>query len=646
MGNLFIKELSRITSDGEIETLAFEEGVNLILGNSNSGKTIWLKMLDYLMGDRGNVEDALGIETGLATKYVTIRATIIVKEEEFIIERDWNVPGNKGKIKIGADAFVLTSDFSQWILERLDIPMVNIPKGNPYLNNWIELSFRMMFRHIYRQERFWSDFADKQPEFEQFATLSQFLGIADKLYSESLDSSISKTKDLLKLQSRKEQLEEILDSVTRSMTAKEDDHRIQFATRQDIDAAILELQNNVSTLLEKRKNYIAEQLSVITEKNEANEQIELQILDKRNALLIETDSLHNKMVALQDRIYSFETLRSRLSSEIEKLNRTKVSGIISDLKITHCPACDQEIRRHENHADDECFLCHRHTIVGDSKFEERIDFEIHQLVSEEKELKELIETYNSNLKELQDQRNLCSEKLGLIERQLRPLRQELSALTDERISLLDTERGRLEEKIENFKRLLETYSTKTSLINEIDELTNEINIHETIAEMSVNKINYETIGSVLEDGMNEYINDLARQNPLIWPHGRIHFEISERRFKIRVGNSSWTSVSATYQEYVLLAYHYGLLTLSNRENFNYPGILIIDFPPQFGEEKMSNDTLDYLIKPFINFCKKNSNLQVIFAAKTVSDLPHTHINRLNTVWTSLDSATDNQQTLS
>ena len=50
---------------------------------------------------------------------------------------------------------------------------------------WPELSFRMLLRHIYRQQRFWGGLADQQPDGEQHACLLQFLGLAERTYSES-----------------------------------------------------------------------------------------------------------------------------------------------------------------------------------------------------------------------------------------------------------------------------------------------------------------------------------------------------------------------------------------------------------------------------------------------------------------------------
>ncbi|HMJ70911.1 MAG TPA: hypothetical protein VK508_18550 [Cyclobacteriaceae bacterium] len=636
--NIFINELSRVTIDGEIETLTFQRGVNLILGNSNSGKTVWLKMLDYLLGDRGTIEEALGQETGLVAKYRAVIANVTIGDNSYILERDWHTPGNRGKIKVGEGVYILANDFSEWMFDKLTIPQINIPKGNPYINNWIELSFRTMLRHIYRQERFWQDLADKQPDFEQYAVMCQFLGIADRIFSASYDSSISKSKELLKLESRREQLEEILDSITRSMTANEDADRINFVTKSELERAINDLLNESEALLQRRKEVLAELMDKVNQNKDKQDVLELEILDRRKLLLSELEILEGNRGEMRERIASFRSIESKVASEVEKLSRSQVSGLISDLKITHCPACDQEVETTLTN-DGECFLCHRHTVANNADYAERIEFEINQLSSERKELSEILVRYNQDLLKLDSQKALLNEQLALIERQLRPLRQELAPLMDERVGFIDTERGRVTEKVENYKRLLQNFEVRTNLISEIDRLTGEINVFETEAEALTHNVDYERLGSILEDGMNEYLNGLIRQNISVWPHGRIHVRLTEKTFAIRVGDRSWKSLSALYQEYVLLAYHYSLLKLTNQNGFHYPGLLIIDFPPQFGEETMRLDTLDYIIVPFISLSQADSyqGVQVIFSGKTISDLESTNVIHLGEIWTSPDT---------
>lgn len=69
--NLIIKQLKRVTASGESEELVFTSGVNVIVGGPNAGKTVWLSMLDYLLGDKGSAEDAFGSE--LAKKYCSVK---------------------------------------------------------------------------------------------------------------------------------------------------------------------------------------------------------------------------------------------------------------------------------------------------------------------------------------------------------------------------------------------------------------------------------------------------------------------------------------------------------------------------------------------------------------------------------------------
>jgi len=49
-----ITSLRRLKADELPETLEFKPGVNLIVGEKDTGKTKWLSMLDFLLGDSGS----------------------------------------------------------------------------------------------------------------------------------------------------------------------------------------------------------------------------------------------------------------------------------------------------------------------------------------------------------------------------------------------------------------------------------------------------------------------------------------------------------------------------------------------------------------------------------------------------------------
>ncbi len=156
----------RLTAGGE-ESLHFERGVNLLVGPPNTGKTRWLQTLDYLFGDPGDNPFEGAEDAGLADKYEAAAAELLVGEERLWIERRWRERGAKTKVFVD-DVGMSAKEFQHLLMERLEIPLVSFPKGNPMSGQtWPELSFRTLLRHVHRQQRFWSGIADQQPDREQ-----------------------------------------------------------------------------------------------------------------------------------------------------------------------------------------------------------------------------------------------------------------------------------------------------------------------------------------------------------------------------------------------------------------------------------------------------------------------------------------------
>ena len=62
---LSVSRLERRLSGGDVESLTFEPGVNLLVGRPNTGKTKWLQTLDFLLGDTGDNPFEGQEETGL-----------------------------------------------------------------------------------------------------------------------------------------------------------------------------------------------------------------------------------------------------------------------------------------------------------------------------------------------------------------------------------------------------------------------------------------------------------------------------------------------------------------------------------------------------------------------------------------------------
>jgi hypothetical protein len=138
---LLILELSRHPESGLEDRLHLAPGVNVIVGAPNSGKTSWLRMLDFLLGDDSKPEELFGV---LHEKYDSVQMKVEIGGEQFAIERQWKEPGLKTKVLIDGEGVTL-KDYQWWLMGKLEIPVVHYPKGNPYgPATWPELSWRQL----------------------------------------------------------------------------------------------------------------------------------------------------------------------------------------------------------------------------------------------------------------------------------------------------------------------------------------------------------------------------------------------------------------------------------------------------------------------------------------------------------------------
>ena len=93
---VWIKELSRQPQHGPEDRLAFTTGVNVVVGPPNTGKTKWLQILDYLMGNDGRPEEVLGDE--VFAKYDSAEAVLVAAGQEIRVQRRWKQAGARTKV--------------------------------------------------------------------------------------------------------------------------------------------------------------------------------------------------------------------------------------------------------------------------------------------------------------------------------------------------------------------------------------------------------------------------------------------------------------------------------------------------------------------------------------------------------------------
>jgi hypothetical protein len=600
---LSVAWIQRTLASGAEERLDFELGVNLLVGRPNTGKTKWLQTLDFLLGDSGEHPFFGDHEEGLAERFAAASAKLIIGSATLVIERRWRELGSKSKVYMDGEP-LNTREFQQLLLEKLSIPLLRFPKGNPMSGlTWPELSFRMLLRHMYRRQPFWGDFADLQPESEQHACLLQFLGVAEHIFTDNYGTLVQLKMRVGELKSRRAQYSETLDDLAKDLLS-EPGHSISATSttvaqaRTRLDTQTEALQQRRSQVLEEARDkaLVGSIRSVVSGLGE-----------KRAEALAAISRLAEQLTGIEKRRSEMGRYREELADEMDRMSRVNDSGeVLADLRVTHCPACDQSVES-KRAPSDHCFLCSQE-LPSDSATTDlgkvRVQFETDRLKGESKETDELIALLRREAAVVSANLKAAKEELLRTEQELSPARKAVSALVQGEVSALDRQLGELTERQRQLVRIEAAVAVGDDLNDQITRLEESIEPLQAKVDSSLRAIDFDAAGTLLEEGMNAYIDAINRQ-VMVWRHSRIRVHLSQGSFSIKVGNRHWrAALGGTDSLYFLMAYHYGLMTLSNRPHCHYPGFTAIDVPAEFAGEAVE-DKENFIVQPFIDLTENS-----------------------------------------
>ncbi len=622
MSGLFlsITALERRLATGNVEALTFTTGVNVLVGRPNTGKTKWLQTLDFLLGDTGQNPYELIDAEGLAEKYDAAAATFCIGDEIHRIERRWREAGSKGKVFVD-DEGMLAKDFQHWLMEKLDIPLVNFPKGNPMSGQtWPELSFRTLLRHIFRQQRFWGGLVDQQTENEQHASLLLFLGLAEKIYSEDYGNLVDLKLRSMQLRARREQYSETLNDLAADFLDSED---VALGVNEaTIAASLKRLQEGVVSLQARRLEVLAAAMETSIPSAARSRVSELGHL-RADALEAVTIAKQKRQAA-EVRLGEVRRYRNDLADEIERMKRASdASELLADLRVTHCPSCDQGIipYREPHH----CFVCHQRLPEGPEIAglgAVRLRFEQDRLTGELKEADELVAVLSRDVEKQTATSRMADEQLRTIEVELTPARQAVAAVAQADVSAVDIALGQAVERRRQIDRVASALKLGSSLTEQVQKLEHDIRPIQDRVNEANRSIDFDASAQKLEDGMNTYLNALNVERPDTWKHSRVEVDISKTSASFRVGRKSWQgALGGTDSLYFLMAYQYGLLSLSPLEGTHYPGFSVIDVPGEFSGEAVL-DKENFIVQPFIELLaeKRFEGAQLIITGAAFTGL--------------------------
>ena len=308
MKSLTIRQLTRSSATSAEETLTFENGLNVLVGRPNTGKTKWLQMLDFAFGSEKPAAEVFGDD--LAKKYDRIKVLMEIAGKTFEIERRWKEAGNLSKVFVDGGGMP-ARDFCAELLKRLDIPLVHYPQGDPYgKRSWPELNWRSLLRHVYRRQLFWSDLADNQPTSEQQACLLQFTGIAEHLFSAEFGELVAQEKRIMELQMRREEFLKMLHEVSHELLDEED--RGVALTPESIAAAIRRVKDEIASA-NKQSDLILEKLRKDTKTNEtADTSLFEEESERLGQLRAKAGYVRGTCSSIENRIKELEEYRENL----------------------------------------------------------------------------------------------------------------------------------------------------------------------------------------------------------------------------------------------------------------------------------------------------------------------------------------------
>ena len=630
---LIIEQIGRTRTDGQFEAIQFKEGVNAIVGPQNTGKSTWLRMLDFLMGE---TELAVAnFDEVMVQKYQAVSALMRLGNEVVELEREWSDEGRRSQTKLNGDR-INTGDVQQLFLERLGIPQLRYPQGNVLGSDrtWPTLGWRSLLRHIYRRQDQWSDVVPNQPESEQHACILQFLGLAEHLFSSDLSTLTDKKKRLAHLETRREYFTELMQKLLPDLMADPD--LTAGITADAIQKAAGRIEGEANQLVERRSVVMRE----VRDQSHTSKGQLTGILEERSVALHHKERASNDAAAIRGRLAELEEYQRNLNREAQRLERADAAAdVLEDIRVTHCPACDQSVEGRE-HPAERCFLCGQTTLsaglTGDAAAR-RLRFEREQVTAEQAEARELVESTRQEVARRQRAVEEADRRVRELDLLLRPFQAAASGIVPEEVALLDQRIGTLKARRETIEALRGPLEESANLTAEIAELKAEIAKLEASVARREQVVDFEEAGERLSEGFNTYLNTIREEDETSWTKtGQVTASISDRRTQLQIGGrSAKRQLGGTLTLYFLFAYHYALLNLSRYPDYHYPGLAVLDFYPDIAREAALGDRLHLVLGPFVQLAleKDIEPIQVIATSRGLPERPNINFIYLTEVWT-------------
>jgi len=602
----------------------FKKGLNIIYGDSDTGKSSILSLINYCLGS-SKIDFYDEIE--MTGKYCLLE--VVLRGEIYTIKRDIFRPTDEIEVykcshneinnffpKYYSPNYVQTSEdgfFSDFLLSSMNIPIIKLKEAPSKVDSKMKrLSFRDIFKYNYLdQDKIGNKkiFGDNPPYLVK-------LRETFKLMYNVLDSQIL---ELEKVIGEKINLKSELEKKNKSVSSFLKETEVD--SLKDLTIKLENIDAEINAIFDELRNIDKE---IIKDSSELD-YLRKQIQQKEREIL----ELSQDLSVNQQEIKQNISLRNEYSNDIRKVIATL--EVIDKLpkiedRQTDCPVCEQSMslsKLKENFTNSDSKSV-KGELNGLRRRKKEIE-KIYDLLKKSIENKEhQIKTKESDLEELR----------YLLDKQSIDI---VSPFINKR-DALSNRGGNLESDRKNLKHFYKIRIQQSINDDEIEELESKISEHnETLKLLKDNAPKLDDVFKDLGTKLKDFVNFVGVKNSQ-------NVKISPKTYLPNIRNREYEQItSGGVRTITSVGYFISLMLYASENGVNYPSFLMIDTIAKYiGKTKDKdlvetdikedlaegmNDLKKYenIYKYLISLNKSSNSFQIIIVD---NDIPESMVNDL------------------
>ena len=574
MSNLLVKQVKYFGERYSYSSPTLTSGINILEGENGTGKTTFSSLLYFGLG--GNVKwfrddtSEKHVEiTGDKSNYVEI--TILINNQIYIITRyvykfEVNIVSPTDVITLQINRSVNnTFTFSDWLLGKLNIKVVEIYQGTEFY----KLNFLDLFRLMYHDQITPVDKIYKRPDNENYISDS---GIIRKAIFEILTGN---------------SFDEYYNSIANYRKALDEQTTIKSLI-QNFEY----LNVDSSTLFEGKNSYnlnldLREFISQIEKLENYRESINDNVTSIKTSTEILSQK-RQKFSEYEEKVYGFKKEKSNIVLEYSRVKRVRENVV---LEVTHlkkiiitnenlnlfspntCPIC----LKNANREPEKCICGNEVSEEQYQKFFYTKEEYFNILKSKQKN----IETLDFALKGYEDDINYLGDKISAFESKLEEMRGEISQLTKGRRVIKNIELKEVNDKILELEKTISQIRQQIKLELKREELESKraslgTNVEEAKRIMDEKKIeSSKSMDSIVKSFNTKYLSLMTKALP-----DCTSARISSDDYLPIINGGTYKEASSNVSK--RLMYYLTLFHLSLIDKIKFPKFLLIDTPENMG----------------------------------------------------------------